>query len=174
MVSKYPNLLCFTTIFLKKLEISSQKIKQLQNNYWKEVIYRTWIINKLPLNVSHRTSRLYQTPDAENFAKLFSGLTPLNNALLVGLYYVFKLLCHDLHLVGFHVSFKYQIKHQIFLVPNRRETRGVVWIRFITIKNGFMHKKMQKYKRTLIKNQMRENAMKKIPFYLNSKTSKSH
>ena len=25
------------------------------------------------------------------------------DALLVGLYYVFRLLCHDLHLVGFHV-----------------------------------------------------------------------
>ena len=33
MVLKYLNLLCFTTIFLKKLEISSQKIKKLQNNY---------------------------------------------------------------------------------------------------------------------------------------------
>ena len=39
------------------------------------------------------------------------------NALLVSLYYFFKLLCHDLHLVGFHISFKYQIKNQIFLVP---------------------------------------------------------
>ena len=28
-----------------------------------------------------------------------------------GLYYVFKLLCH---IVGFHVSFKHQIKHHIF------------------------------------------------------------
>ena len=37
------------------------------------------------------------------------------------LYYVFKLLCHDLQLVGFHVSFKHQIKHHIFLVPTRRE-----------------------------------------------------
>ena len=32
---------------------------------------------------------------------------------LAGLYYVFKLLCHELNLVGFHVSFKYQIKHRI-------------------------------------------------------------
>ena len=36
--------------------------------------------------------------------------------------YVFKLLCHELNLVGFHVSFKYQIKHQMFLVLIRRET----------------------------------------------------
>ena len=43
------------------------------------------------------------------------------------LWYVFKLLCHDLHLVGFHVLFKYQIKHQNFVVPTRRETRRVVW-----------------------------------------------
>ena len=48
--------------------------------------------------------------------------------LYYGLYYVFKLLCHDLQLVGFHVSFKHQIKHHIFLVPTRREKRGVVWI----------------------------------------------
>ena len=32
--------------------------------------------------------------------------------LCYGLYYVFKLLFCDLHLAGFHVSFKYQIKHQ--------------------------------------------------------------
>ena len=42
--------------------------------------------------------------------------------------FVFKLLCHDLHLVGFHVSFKYQIKHQIFLVPTRKETKEAVWV----------------------------------------------
>ena len=46
--------------------------------------------------------------------------------LYYGLHYLFKLLCHDLHLVGFHISFKYQIKHQFFLVPTRRVTRGVV------------------------------------------------
>ena len=34
--------------------------------------------------------------------------------LYYGLYYVFKLLCHGLQLVGFHVSFKHQIKHHIF------------------------------------------------------------
>ena len=48
--------------------------------------------------------------------------------LYYGLYYVFKLLCHGLQLVGFHVSFKHQIKHHVFLVPARREKRGVVWI----------------------------------------------
>ena len=31
------------------------------------------------------------------------------DVLLVGLYYVFKLLCHDLQLIGIHVSFKYKI-----------------------------------------------------------------
>ena len=49
-------------------------------------------------------------------------------ALLVGLYYVFKLLYHDLHLVGFHLSLKYQIKHQIFPVTTSSETRRVIWI----------------------------------------------
>ena len=48
--------------------------------------------------------------------------------LYYGLYYVFKLLCHDLQLVGFHVSFKHQIKHHIFLVPTRREKIGVLLI----------------------------------------------
>ena len=43
-------------------------------------------------------------------------------------YYVFNLLRHDLHLIGFHVSFKYQIQHQIFLIPTRMETIRVVWI----------------------------------------------
>ena len=50
------------------------------------------------------------------------------NTFLVGLYYVFKILCQDLQLVGFHVSSKYQMKHQIFLVPIWRETRRVVWV----------------------------------------------
>ena len=49
------------------------------------------------------------------------------DVLLVGRYYVFKLIFHDLHLVGFHISFKYQMKHQKFLVPTRRETRRAVW-----------------------------------------------
>ena len=47
------------------------------------------------------------------------------DALLIGLYYVSKLLCHELNLVSFHVSFKYQIKQQNFLIPTRRETRRV-------------------------------------------------
>ena len=40
--------------------------------------------------------------------------------------YVFKLLCHELSLAVFHVSFKYQVKHQIFLVPIRRKTIRIV------------------------------------------------
>ena len=44
------------------------------------------------------------------------------------LHYVFKLLCHDLHLVSFQVSFTDQIKHNIFLVPTRKERRRVIWI----------------------------------------------
>ena len=48
--------------------------------------------------------------------------------LYYGLYFVFKLLCHDLQLVDFHVSFKHHIKHHIFLVPTWRVKRGVVWI----------------------------------------------
>ena len=47
---------------------------------------------------------------------------------LVGLYYAFRLPCHNVHLVGFYVSFKYQIKPQVFLVPTTRETKSVVWI----------------------------------------------
>ena len=37
--------------------------------------------------------------------------------------------CCYLLLLGFHVSFKYQIKHQIFLVYIKRERKKVVWIR---------------------------------------------
>ena len=48
----------------------------------------------------------------------------------------------DPHLVGFHVSFNYQMKHQLFLIPTRRETREVTWIwssLVWTFKNGFTH-----------------------------------
>ena len=67
-----------------------------------------------------------------------------NNVAVTRLHHVSELRCrdalsllrsvlrfqitHDLHLVGFQVSFNYQIEHNIFLVPTRRETRGVVWI----------------------------------------------
>ena len=40
----------------------------------------------------------------------------------------FQVTLSYLHLVGFHVSFKFQIKHQNFVVPTRRETKRVVWI----------------------------------------------
>ena len=50
------------------------------------------------------------------------------DALLVGPYYVFKLLFHDFHLIAFYVSFKYQIKHQNFIALTSRETRRVVSI----------------------------------------------
>ena len=53
---------------------------------------------------------------------------PCRDAWFVGFYYVFKLFSHCLHLVGFHISFKYQMRQQIFLVPIRRESRRVVWI----------------------------------------------
>ena len=49
-----------------------------------------------------------------------SGL-PTCEALLAGLDYVFNLLYRDPNLVGFHGSFKYQIKHHIFLEPTRKE-----------------------------------------------------
>ena len=42
-------------------------------------------------------------------------------ALLIGIYYVFELRCHDLQLVGFHVSFKYVEIFQLrvnFQFPN--------------------------------------------------------
>ena len=39
--------------------------------------------------------------------------------IFYGLYYVFRLLCYDLHLTGFHVSFNHQIKDHIFLVPTK-------------------------------------------------------
>ena len=42
--------------------------------------------------------------------------------LYYGIYYVFKLLCHDLQLVDFHISFKNRIKHHI-VVPTRREKK---------------------------------------------------
>ena len=60
---------------------------------------------------------------------------------LVSLYSVIKLLCHELHLVGFHVSFKYQIKHQIFVVPGKQEEQFRLQTSrtFITFKNRYIH-----------------------------------
>ena len=64
--------------------------------------------------------------------------------LYYGLYYVFKLLCHDLQLVGFHVSFKHQIKHHIFLVHTWREKRGVAWIIYKLVEH-LLHLKTVSY-----------------------------
>ena len=43
--------------------------------------------------------------------------------MLVGIYNVSNLLCHDIYLVGLHVSLKYEIKHETFLVLTRRERK---------------------------------------------------
>ena len=53
------------------------------------------------------------------------GYVVATACLYYRLYCVFKLLCHDHRLVGFHLSFKHQTKHHI---PTRRKKRGVVWI----------------------------------------------
>ena len=59
-----------------------------------------------------------------------------------GPYYVFKLLCLDLHPVGFHFSFKYQIKHQIFLVPTRRQRRSSLGYKLVEL---LLHLKRASY-----------------------------
>ena len=53
------------------------------------------------------------------------SILPCCDALLIGHYYVFKLLCHELNLPSFHASFKYQIKQQNFLTPPRMKTERV-------------------------------------------------
>ena len=63
------------------------------------------------------------------------------DALLVSLYYVLKLLCHYLHLVGFHFSFKCQIKHQYFLVPTKMETTRVGDCNWTRTHNHLVHKR---------------------------------
>ena len=40
--------------------------------------------------------------------------------------HIFKLICHEVNIVVFHMSFKYQVKQQFLLVPTRRETIRVV------------------------------------------------
>ena len=40
--------------------------------------------------------------------------------------HLFKLICHEVNLVGFHILFKYQVKHHFFLLPTRKETIRVV------------------------------------------------
>ena len=57
-----------------------------------------------------------------------SSESSCHKALLVGLQCVFKLVCHDFQLVVFDVSFKYQIKHQIW--PTRIVRNGGTFIRF--------------------------------------------
>ena len=82
----------------------------------------------LPISTSLRRLLLVPNERLNNVAvvrlHLVSGLRCCD-ALLLGLYYAFKLFNYELNLIGFHVSFKYQIKRQNVLVPTRRETRRV-------------------------------------------------
>ena len=76
---------------------------------------RRLLPNKTPKNVA--VVRLHHV-----------SVSRFRDVLLVSLYYTFEFLCHNFHLVCFWDLFKYQINHQIFLVPTRRETKRVVWI----------------------------------------------
>ena len=42
------------------------------------LVNQKYFMYLISLNVSQKTSGLCQTPDAENFAKVFAGLIPLN------------------------------------------------------------------------------------------------
>ena len=63
----------FSLIFVAINHITS--LKPFNVCYSRKVIHS---FNVISLNVSQRTSRLCQTRDAENFAKAFTGLLPLN------------------------------------------------------------------------------------------------
>ena len=65
-----------------------------------------WVPNETPNNVG--VIRLHRCRDV----------------LLVGPYCFFKLLCHNLHLVEFYVSFKYQIKTPNFPCTNHEGNRN--------------------------------------------------
>ena len=82
----------------------------------------------LPISTSLRRLLLVPNETLNNVAVVRLHLVSelrCCDALLMSLYYAFKLLNYELNLIGFHVSFKYQIKRQNFLVPTRRETRRV-------------------------------------------------
>ena len=63
----------FSLIFVAINHITS--LKPFNVCYSRKVMHS---FNVISLNVSQRTSRLCQTRDAENFAKAFTGLLPLN------------------------------------------------------------------------------------------------
>ena len=129
--------LVFHTKKRRLSSLSSRCLKQVSNETPNECLIGTSLrrlngtYQRLPISMSPR--RLLQvpnkTPNCVAGVRLCHVLElRCRDALLVGLYYGFMILCHDLHLLGFHVSFKYQIKHQNFVVPTRRKATRVVWI----------------------------------------------
>ena len=66
---------------------------------------RRYISNETPNDASmERLQVPNETPNTVTVVRLHH-VSELRccDAFLVGLYYVFRLLCHDLHLLGFHV-----------------------------------------------------------------------
>ena len=128
------------TYWWRLINTSSRRLKQVSNETPNDVS----VIRHQDVSVVHIHDvplvRLYDVSPVPNsqmkhpITSPWYGCTTSRNyvvampCLYYGFHYVFKLLCLDLHLVSFHVSFKYQIKHQIFLVRTRQETRGVVWV----------------------------------------------
>ena len=73
-------------------------------------------------NVSCYSQMKHPTTSLQYVSTTSQSYIVATPCLYYGVYYVFKLLYHDIHLVGFHISFKHRIKHHI-VVPTRREKR---------------------------------------------------
>ena len=121
--------LVFHTKKRRLSSLSSRFLKQVSNETPNECLIGTSLrrLNGTYQRLPNKTPN--KTPNYVAGVRLCHVLElRCRDALLVGLYYGFMILCHDLHLLGFHVSFKYQIKHQNFVVPTRRKATRVVWI----------------------------------------------
>ena len=108
--------------------MSSRHLKQVSNespNHVSVVLHQDVSvvhIHGAPLVRLYEVSRKSQKKYQIMFCSSLHHFSEENfcDALSVGFYYVFKLLCHDFQPIAFHVSYKYHIKHQMFLVPTRR------------------------------------------------------
>ena len=91
-------------------DFSSACLKQVSNETLNDVLVirhqdvSVVRIYEVPVVRLYDVSFKSQTKHPITLLWYVSTTTRYRNALLVILYYVFKLLCHDFHLVGFHVS----------------------------------------------------------------------
>ena len=126
------------TLWRRPISISPRRLRQVSNEAPSDVsvvrhqdvsVVRTHDAPLVRLyDVSCNSQMRYPITSLWHVSTTSRSYVVVTHCLYYGLYYILKLLCHDIHLVGVYVSFKYQIKHQIFLVSTRGELRGVVLV----------------------------------------------